>query len=81
MTDPLVDDDGAPTPLGAAIMEITHCRGYTFRHACKLLTRRFQGDCQCPACAMFRPDEVRRFYKKKGHRVNVVPLPRTMSVR
>jgi len=78
MTDPLVDRDGSPTPLGAAILETTHCRGYTLRHACKLLTDRLAEDCQCPACALFPPEAVLDYYHRRGHLVNVVPLPRTM---
>ena len=78
MKDPLVESDGEPTPLGAAVLELTYTRGYTMRHACKLLTDRFAMDCQCPACGLFSPDKVVSYYRRTGHRINPVPLPRSM---
>ena len=76
--DPWIEADGEPTPLGAAILETIHCRGYDWLTASTMLSDRFYSDMQCPCSAMFSPDKVVSHYRNRGHRINPVPLPRTL---
>ena len=75
MTHPLIDDDGEPTPLGAAVLELIHLHDWCERRAVLFLLDRFTGDMHCPVSALYDAAAVRRYYRSAGLEVIAVPLP------
>ena len=64
------------TPLGAAIVEMSTCRGLLFEEAVEILQDKFENDGQCPVSGLFGKNAVLRFYGERGVEINPVPLPR-----
>jgi hypothetical protein len=72
-------DAASVNPIIAAAFELHTLHGWHFADAVNDLRDRFENDRSCPGSRMFTPEEVRDYFRERGHEVNVIALPQKGS--